>query len=31
MAAISTLQVRDAANQLAKRGWASQEAGVIVV
>jgi hypothetical protein len=34
MAAISTLQtlqVRDAVNQLAKRNWAGQEAGVIVV
>jgi hypothetical protein len=34
MAAISTLQtlqVRDAAHQLAKRNWAGQEAGVVVV
>jgi heme/copper-type cytochrome/quinol oxidase subunit 2 len=34
MAAISTLQtlqLRDAAHQLAKRNWAGQEAGVIVV
>ena len=32
MAAISTLQVREAANQLTKRdNWAHQEAGVVVV
>nr|XP_036584951.1 uncharacterized protein CTRU02_04920 [Colletotrichum truncatum]KAF6794719.1 hypothetical protein CTRU02_04920 [Colletotrichum truncatum] len=31
MPAINSIVVRDAVHQLAKRNWASQEAGVIVV